>query len=115
MVWVVFWHLLSVVAKPGFQEIGMTALVNESKKSPETAAENSSQDARPKTSCKANPASFFESNSSSRLFNSVLISASVRESVESLSINNLASAARPSGDNDKAPSATVKFVSGMSK
>ena len=35
----------------------------------ETTAENSFHDAGPKTSWKANPASFFESNSSSRLFN----------------------------------------------
>jgi len=93
----------------------MTTLVNESMKSPETAAENGIHDERPKTSWKANPASFFESRSSSRRFNSALISVSVRGSVARLSINYLAKAARSSGDNDKASSATVKFVSGMGK
>jgi hypothetical protein len=81
----------------------------------ETPAENSFHDARPKTSWKANPSSLFESKSSSRLFNSALISASVRESVFRLSINSLASAARSSCDNDRASSATVKFVIGMGK
>jgi len=93
----------------------MTALMNQSKKSSETAAENGIHDARPKTSWKDNPSSFFESNFSNRLFNSALISASGRESVSRLSIISLARAARSSGDNDKASSATVKFVSGMSR
>jgi hypothetical protein len=61
--------VISVVAKPVSQKIGMTVLVNQSKKSPGTAAENGIHDARPKTPWKANPASFFESNSSSRLIN----------------------------------------------
>jgi len=78
-------------------------------------AEYSFHDARPKTSSKANPLSFPDNNCSRRLLSSALISASVRESVSRLSINNLARAARSSGDNDKASSATVKFVSGMEK
>jgi hypothetical protein len=60
--------VITVVAKPVSQKIGMTALVNQSKNSPETAAENGIHDARAKTPWKANPASFVESNSSSRLF-----------------------------------------------
>ncbi len=71
--------------------------------------------ARPKTSWKANPSSLFDSNCSRRRLSSALISASVRESVSRLSINSLARAVRSSGDNDKASSATVKFVSGMEK
>ncbi len=50
----------------------------------ETAAENSFHDPWSKTSWKFNPLSFCDLNSSNRLFNSALISASVREPVSRL-------------------------------
>lgn len=79
----------------------------------EAGAENSFHDGGPKTSWKANPSSLFNSNCASRPFNSALISASVLVSVSRLWISSVARAARSSGDNDRASSATVKFVSGI--